>query len=87
MIIIIKRFKIPTTTIKANEALTIVCKNNKDSSSLLKIQANFNLKAGETLILSDEDGKIIEKLVIPDLEKDQSYKRQSDGSFLEKEIS
>jgi len=83
----LKRFKIPTTTIKANEALTIVCKNNKDSSSLLKIQANFNLKAGETLILSDEDGKIIEKLVIPDLEKDQSYKRQSDGSFLEKEIS
>lgn len=83
---VINRFRIPTITIKANESLTIVCNNNKDSSSLLKIKANFSLKEGETLVLSDRNGKIIESVVIPKLDKSQSYFRKSDGSFSPKSV-
>ncbi len=78
---ILNKWAIPTINIKAGEVLTIVCKNNKDSSSLLKVQTNFNLKTGETLILSDASGKIIGKTVIIDCDKDQSMIRQPDGSY------
>lgn len=78
---ILNMWKIPTVTVQPGEALTIVCKNNKDSSSLLKLQANFSLKAGETLCLSDSTGKILGKVVIIDCSKDESQIRKPDGSY------
>ncbi len=78
---ILNKWAIPTISIKPGEVLTIVCKNNKDSSSLLKVQTNFNLKTGEPLILSDASGKIIAKTVIIDCDSDQSMIRQPDGSY------
>ncbi len=77
----LNRWKIPAVTIKPHETVTVVCKNNKDESSLLKLQANFSLKTGETLILSDENSNIIAKAAIIECNKDESLIRQSDGSY------
>ncbi len=38
-------------------AYAIVCKNNKSENTLMKMQTNFSLKTGETLILSNESGR------------------------------
>lgn len=78
---LLNKWKIPTVTINPQEELKIVCKNNKDSSTLLKLQANFSLKTGETLILSDKSGKIIAKATIADCKDDEKQVRQPDGSY------
>lgn len=78
---LLKKWKIPTTTVRPEETLTIVCKNNKDSSTLLKLQANFSLKSGETLILSDTTGNIIGKMVVADCEENEIQRRQTDGTY------
>ena len=80
---ILNKWKIPTVNIQPGSVLTVVCKNNKDSSSLLKVQANFNLKAGEIVTLSDSSGKIIAKAAIMDCDSDKSQVRQPDGSYKE----
>ena len=80
---ILNKWKIPTVNIQPGGVLTVVCKNNKDSSSLLKVQANFNLKAGEILTLSDSSGKIIAKAAIMDCDSEKSQLRQPDGSYKE----
>ncbi len=80
---ILNKWKIPTVSVQPGGVLTVVCKNNKDSSSLLKVQANFNLKTGEILTLSDSSGKVIAKAAIMECESDQSQVRQPDGSYKE----
>lgn len=79
---ILNRYKIPTTTVKPGESLVIVCKNNKASDTLMKLQTNFSLKTGESLILSDSEGGIYSKVVIADCEENQSQQIQDDGSYI-----
>lgn len=78
---ILKKWKIPAVNVQPDSVLTIVCKNNKDSSTLLKLQTNFSLKAGETLILSDSVGNILGKAVIEDCKENESQLRQPDGTY------
>ena len=77
----LNRYKIPTVNIKPHSTLTIVCKNNKSENTLMKMQTNFSLKTGETLILSNESGEILGKVAIIDCSKDESLVRQRDGSY------
>lgn len=78
----LNRWKIPAVNIKPDSSLTIVCKNNKSEDSLLKLQTNFSLKTGETLILSDESGNIIAKVAIIDCEENEALVRQNDGKYI-----
>lgn len=75
------RWEIPSVTIPAEGELIIVCKNNNDASSLHKLITNFNLKVGETLYLSDQEGNIISKAAVVDMDERQCLVRQSDGSY------
>lgn len=75
------RWAVPTVTIKAESELVIVCKNNKDESSLQKLITNFNLKTGETVYLSDSEGKIVSKVGVVDMEEDEIVVRQGDGRY------
>lgn len=47
----------------------------------MKMQTNFSLKTGETLILSNESGEILGKVAIIDCSKNESLVRQRDGSY------
>ncbi|MBQ8791087.1 MAG: CotH kinase family protein [Ruminiclostridium sp.] len=80
---VLNKWKIPTVSVQPHSVLTVVCKNNKDSSSLLKVQANFNLKSGEIITLSDGTGVIIAKAAVIDCEEGKSQVRQPDGSYKE----
>jgi len=76
------KWKIPTTTVQPGETLLAVAKNNKSQESLMKLQMNFNLKAGETLYLSDGEGNILTSVYIPAKKKNQILKRQENGKYL-----
>lgn len=78
---VLNKWKIPTVTIAPESTLVIVCKNNKDSSALMKLQTNFSLKEGEVLTLSDNHGKILSRVQIVDVGKEKSQNRQPDGSY------
>ena len=56
-------------------------KNNKDSEALMKIQATFSLKYGETLSLADSEGNILESVFVPDLDEGRVYVRGENGRF------
>lgn len=75
------RWEIPAVIIPAESEITIVCKNNKDSSALHKLVTNFNLKVGETLYLSDPNGNIISQADVVDMDERQCLVRQTDGSY------
>ena len=75
------KWEIPTVIIPAESEITIVCKNNNDSSALHKLVTNFNLKVGETLYLSDPIGNIISKADVVDMDERQCLVRQSDGAY------
>ena len=75
------RFNIPTTAIAPKSTLTIAMKNNKENSALMKIAANFNLKTGETVYLSDSEGNILSKCGIVEMEADQSASLGIDGKY------
>ncbi len=78
---ILNMWGIPTVSVPAGDTIRIVCKNNKDSDSLLKLQANFSLKTGEMLVLSDGAGTIYGRVAIADCNKDEIQKRQEDGTY------
>ncbi len=75
------RFALPEVTIGAGEELVVMMKNNKTTDALLQIQANFSLKKGETLILSDKDGNILRSIEIPNIPEGSVYMLRSDGKY------
>ena len=75
------KWAIPTIIIPAESEITIVCKNNNDSSALHKLITNFNLKIGETLYLSDKTGSIVSQADVVDMDEQQCLVRQTDGSY------
>jgi hypothetical protein len=64
------RWKIPTISIQPGESLIIVMKNNNSPDIIMKPQANFNLRAGETLFLSDFDGEILDMAEVHEILSD-----------------
>ena len=75
------RWELPSHTIKAGEELLIVMNNNKTSDALMQYQANFSLKAGETLILSDGEGNILRSVPIPEIPESGVYTLGDSGSY------
>lgn len=80
-------YRIPTAIVKSENTIIIVCKNNSEISSLKKMQTNFSLKTGETLYLSDENGKIISQVEIVDMDDNESLSYRADGNYHIGEIS
>lgn len=77
----LKRWELPSYTIKPREELLIVMKNNKTSDALMQYQANFSLKAGETLILSDSDGSVLRRVPIPEIPESGIYTLGDNGNY------
>ncbi len=81
------RWEIPSVSIKAESELTIVCKNNNDTSALQKLVTNFNLKTGETVYLSNSDGMIISKVAVVDMDENFQLVRSADGRYKTEKIT
>lgn len=79
------RWALPTLTIEPKSELIIVMKNNKTTDALMQVQANFSLKAGETLILSNNNGKVLASVPIPKLEQGSVYALLDSGKYGVKE--
>ena len=54
------RFALPAAKLAPGETLVLVGKGSADKGDLLKIQMNFNVKAGEVVTLTDETGKVLD---------------------------
>ncbi len=74
-------WSMPATDIPALGEVIVVMKNNKTQDALMKLQANFSLKARETLVLSDADGNIISSVYVPQMEEGRTYVLQTDGKY------
>lgn len=77
----LQRWQLPALTIEPYSELLIVTDNNKTQEALRQVQANFSLKKGETLILSDAEGNIISSVEVPDIPAGKVYKLQSYGGY------
>ncbi|MCM1054073.1 MAG: CotH kinase family protein [Bacteroides sp.] len=80
------RWEIPSVVIKAESELTVVCRNNNDTSALQKLVTNFNLKTGEVVYLSNPDNKVISTVAVVDMEENRQVVRRSDGKYVVEEI-
>ena len=77
----LKRWELPSYTIKPREELLIVMKNNKTNDALMQYQTNFSLKAGETLILSDSEGSVLRRVPIPEIPESGIYTLGDNGDY------
>ena len=77
----LQRWQLPANTIAPYGELLIVTDNNKTQEALRQLQASFSLKKGETLILSDGEGNIIDSVEVPDIPEGSVYKLQSYGGY------
>ena len=75
------RWALPDIKIEPNAELLIVMKNNKTEDALMQVQASFSLKAGETLILSGKDGRILQSVPIPDIPSGRTYILLDSGKY------
>lgn len=64
--------KIPTITLAPGESFTMYGRKNQDTDAAFKPRMGFNLRTGETLIVSDSQGNTISHIVIPDMLEDGS---------------
>ena len=68
------------TVIESGEYLLIFA--SKENSTSTELHTGFNLnKDGETIILTSSEGELIEKVVTPPLEEDESFGRNFNGTF------
>ena len=81
----LKKTKIPNIVLEGGKGYILYGSKNVLSRSLGSARLGFNLRKGETLYLSDENGNIIEQILIPDLARaDTSYIRNPyTGAFRE----
>ena len=81
----LKKTKIPNIVLEGGKSYILYGSKNVLSRSLGSARLGFNLRKGETLYLSDENGNIIEQILIPDLARaDTSYIRNPyTGAFRE----
>jgi hypothetical protein len=69
-----KKYELPATELAAGEKLTLYGKKNTSKKALEQYRLSFNLKNTDVVTLSTPKGKLIGKIVIPDLtEKDTDY--------------
>ena len=64
--------KIPAITLAPGESFTMYGRKNQDKDASFKPRMGFNLRTGETLIVSDSQENTISHVVIPDMLEDGS---------------
>ena len=77
----LRKYTIPDLEIAPGSTAVIVCKNNRETSALMRHQTNFSLKTGETLYFVDKDGNIISQIPVLALASDKSLTRGADGLY------
>lgn len=77
----IQRWAIPAETVPAGGTLLIVTDNNKTQQALHQLQANFSLKKGETLILTDSGGTTLASVPVPEIADGFVYSLQDYGEY------
>ena len=71
-----RKWQFPDVTIENNSYLVIYCDKTQETKNGVYYFTNYNLaKSGETVCLSDPSGKILDKVVVPQLFDDTSYGR------------
>ena len=75
------KYEIPDMEIAPGSAAVIVCKNNRETSALMRHQTNFSLKTGETLYFTDSDLNIISSVPVLGISPDKSLSRGADGLY------
>lgn len=71
-----RKWAFPNLTIENNSYLVIYCDKTQTSKKGVYTFTDFNLKqSGETIVLSSPEGKILDKIVVPQLYDDTSYGR------------
>ena len=71
-----RKWQFPDITIENNSYLVIYCDTTQTTKSGVYYFTNFNLaKSGETVCLSDPSGRILDKVVVPQLYDDVAYGR------------
>jgi hypothetical protein len=60
-----QKYALPTATLPGRGELTLVFKDNADAGVMFGTALPFNARAGETLVLSDEDGNVLSMVPLP----------------------
>jgi len=81
------KYTIPSIDIPSGEVVMIVTKNNSETSALMKHQANFNLKTGETLYFTDPEMNIISQIPVLELDEGISLAIGIDGLYHEDSVT
>ncbi len=77
------RYTLPGIEIPAGGVVTIVTKNNSETSALMKHQVNFSLKIGETLYFTDPYLNIVSAVPVPEQAPGRSLAIGVDGLYYE----
>ncbi|MDR2532912.1 MAG: CotH kinase family protein [Oscillospiraceae bacterium] len=77
----LQKWSISTIIVQPQESLVIVMSNNRSTDALMRPQTNFNLRAGETLYLSDAYGEIIARVRVPVTQEGEIIRRALNGTY------
>ena len=81
------RYTFPGLEIPAGGVVTVVMKNNAETSALMKHQTNFNMKTGETLYFTDADMNIISAVPVMEMDPERSLTIGLDGLYYEDAVT
>lgn len=81
------RYVLPSIDIPAGEVVTIVTKDNSETSALMKHQTNFSLKTGETMYFTDPDMNTVSAIPVLEMAKDRSLTIHADGLYYEDAVT
>lgn len=77
------RWQFPNVTIKARSYFTVYLSNLNVWDGMYEVHTNFKLSSlGESLILSNADGDVLQQIDIPSIPQNTSYGRGENGEFL-----
>lgn len=76
------RWKFPSVTLEAGRSLIVYASGLSDADIENELHASFGLRAeGESVLLYNPSGQVLDHVEFDNLKTDQSLKRQSDGSY------
>jgi hypothetical protein len=73
-------WQLPVVTLAPGES--IVINGKKNTHALGEYICSFNLKCGETLYLSDRDGRVQDRIAIPSMSASETYGRDESGNLV-----
>lgn len=76
-----QKYTVPDIDLAPGDTVIIVCKNNRETSALMRHQTNFSLKTGETLYFFDRSLNILSSVPVLDLPSSTSLSRGADGLY------